>query len=300
MATKWGKGMYKRKTYIINKEFQYGLIATFLIIVVCSLLLFSTGFIVYYFVTGLVGENAYDEFIEITQQVKMKIQPIRDDDIVKPNELAQKIKDAPDPVSKYIRQNLSVKDLLEIDYTGKDVDEFEIRKKLQSALNTFLQNAVRRAETFYTEDRFRGVFLPKDLEELARKKQNPQSLETYSLNLRLLAAAYPDELKMTLDQKPSSLVDFEFQRAIPGLKRYELVLPPVIINNLLLMLIIIIVGIFYSHRIAGPIYRLEQDIMRVLGGERNVQIRLRQKDKLKPLAEQINRLINEFEKIRGK
>ena len=63
--------MYKRKTYIINKEFQYGLIATFLIIVVCSLLLFSAGFVVFFTVTGMAGENAFDEFIEITRQVRI-------------------------------------------------------------------------------------------------------------------------------------------------------------------------------------------------------------------------------------
>jgi hypothetical protein len=292
--------MYKRKTYIINKEFQYGLIATFLIIVICSLLLFSVGFTVYYAITGLLGENAYNEFVEITQQVKLRILPVQDADIVRPKELAQKIKDAADPVSKYIRDNLAVRDLLEIDYTSPTVDEFDVQKKLKTALNVFLQNAIRRAEPLYAEDRFRNVALPDDLRQQAGRKIDPQTAEAYRLNLRLLAAAYPDDLKIDFSAKPEAYIDFEFQRVFPGMKRFELVLPPVIINNLLLMVIIIVVGIFYSHRIAGPIYRLEQDIGRVLAGERNVSVRLRAKDKLKPLAEQVNRLIHELDKARGK
>jgi methyl-accepting chemotaxis protein len=292
--------MYKRKTYVINKEFQYGLIATFLIIVICSLLLFSISFIVYYTFTGLVGENAYNEFIEITHQVKMRIQPLTDASIVKPKELAQKIKEAQDPVTKYIRDNLTVKDLLEIDYSGATIDEFEIQKKLKTALNVFLQNAIRHSDVFYSEDRFKQVTLAGDLAALVKQKLNPQSADMYRLNLRLLASAFPAELTIDFNAKPESYVDFDFQKVTSGIKRFELVLPPVIINNLLLMVIIIVVGIFYSHRIAGPIYRLEQDIARVLSGERNVQVKLRTKDKLKPLAEQINRLINEFEKVRGK
>jgi hypothetical protein len=292
--------MYKRKTYIINTEFQYGLIATFLIIVICSLLLFSVGFTGYYAITGLLGENAYNEFVEITQQVKLRILPVQDADIVRPKELAQKIKDAADPVSKYIRDNLAVRDLLEIDYTSPTVDEFDVQKKLKTALNVFLQNAIRRAEPLYAEDRFRNVALPDDLRQQAGRKIDPQTAEAYRLNLRLLAAAYPDDLKIDFSAKPEAYIDFEFQRVFPGMKRFELVLPPVIINNLLLMVIIIVVGIFYSHRIAGPIYRLEQDIGRVLAGERNVSVRLRAKDKLKPLAEQVNRLIHELDKARGK
>jgi hypothetical protein len=292
--------MYKRKTYIINKELQYGLIATFLIIVVCSLLLFSSGFIVYYMVTGLVGENAYNEFIEVTQQVTMKILPLQDANIVKPKELAQRIKDAADPVSKYIRDNLSVRDILDIDYSGAKVDEFEIRKKLKSSLNFFLQNAIRRAEPFYAADRFQGVTLSPADATLVKQKLNPQGTDMYLLDRRLLAAAFPAELKIDVNAAPDQYVDFEFQRVYPGMKRYELVLPPVIINNLLLMIIIIVVGIFYSHRIAGPMYRLEQDIIRVLNGEKNVQIKLRQKDKMKTLADQVNRLISELEKARGK
>ncbi len=292
--------MYKRKTFIINKEFQYGLIATFLIIVLCSLLLFSTGFIVYYMITGLAGENVYDEFIEISQQVKIRIQELSDDDFVKPRELVEKIKTAPDAVSKYIRENLSVKDILEIDYSGAGVDDYELRKKLESAFNYFLQNTIREPMILYSPDRFRGVTLSAETQELIRKKPNPQSADAYRLNLRLLAAAYSDEIQVTVATADSDLTDFEFQRIFPGLKRYELVLPPVIINNLVLMVIIMVVGVFYSHRIAGPLYRMEQDIVRVLSGDKNVKIKIRQKDKLKPFAEQLNRLINEIEKLRGK
>lgn len=295
-----GRCMYKRKTYIINKEFQYGLIATFLLLVVCSLLVFSGGFLLYYMVTGLVGENAYDEFIEITQQVAIKTQPIRDENIVDPVGLAVKIQQGSDPVSGFIGQIGSWKTIMDMDLEDPAIDQFEVQKELTAGLNGFLQNLIRNAERFYTDERFAQKSVPAKLADSAKSKISLQSEEAWRINLQLLAASFPQELKIAASEDRQGLVEFNFQRTIPGLKRYEIVLPPVLINNLLLMVIIIIVGIFYSHRIAGPIYRMEQDIMRVLSGERNVTIRLRKKDKLKPLAEQINKLIHELEKTRGK
>jgi hypothetical protein len=251
-------------------------------------------------VTGIVGENVYDEFIEISQQVKIRIQELTADNFVKPRELIQKLKTAPDAVSKYIRENLSVKNVLEIDYMGADVDEYVLGKKLAAAFNYFLQNAIREPNVFYDSDRFQNVTFSPETQDLIRQKPNPQSADMYRLNLHLLAAAYPDEIHVAMTSHDADLADFDFQRIYPGLKRYEIVLPPVIINNLLLMVIIMVVGVFYSHRIAGPLYRMEQDIIRVLSGEKNVTIKLRKKDKLKPFAEQLNRLIHEIEKMREK
>ena len=83
---------------------------------------------------------------------------------------------------------------------------------------------------------------------------------------------------------------------LPPVNRIELILPPVLINNLIILIVISIIGIFYSHKIAGPVYRIQEDIKRVLGGEKDVVIKLRKNDKLKELAEQVNKLIEEYNK----
>jgi methyl-accepting chemotaxis protein len=73
------------------------------------------------------------------------------------------------------------------------------------------------------------------------------------------------------------------------------VLPPLLLNDLAIMVLVIVVGIFTTHRIAGPIYRLESDIDRVLSGERGVRTRLRRKDAFPDLAEKVNQLIERID-----
>jgi len=85
--------------------------------------------------------------------------------------------------------------------------------------------------------------------------------------------------------------EFMVSREFPGLKRWELIVPPLLINNLIIIVIIAVIGLFYSHRIAGPIYRIRMDIEKVLAGEKDIRIVLRKKDSLKEIADSINQLI---------
>ena len=87
---------------------------------------------------------------------------------------------------------------------------------------------------------------------------------------------------------------------IPGVKRWEIIIPVLIINNLIIMVIIVIFGIFYSHRIAGPLYRIQTDIEKVLDGSKDVRINLRKRDKMKPLANLLNHMIEELNTLRNK
>ncbi|MBN2509853.1 MAG: hypothetical protein JXB03_06235 [Spirochaetales bacterium] len=84
-----------------------------------------------------------------------------------------------------------------------------------------------------------------------------------------------------------------------GVKRWELVLPPIIINNLIIILVISVLGLRYSHRIAGPAYRMKEDIKRVLDDGESMQIQLRKNDKLQELVGEVNRLIAEYDKLRN-
>ncbi len=58
-----------------------------------------------------------------------------------------------------------------------------------------------------------------------------------------------------------------------------------------LLILLFISAILVSHRLAGPIYRLEKDLDRIAEGDYSVRIHFRKKDKLDPLAEKINKVL---------
>ena len=60
-------------------------------------------------------------------------------------------------------------------------------------------------------------------------------------------------------------------------------------------LLMIVVGISTTHRIAGPIYRIESEIDRVLAGEKGVRVRLRRHDSFPDLAIKVNQLIERID-----
>ncbi len=86
---------------------------------------------------------------------------------------------------------------------------------------------------------------------------------------------------------------------VPGVNRLELILPPLLINNLAIMAFIIVVGVFITHRIAGPVYRVEKDIDRVLAGEKGVRIALRKGDNFPALADKVNKLVERIDNPSG-
>ena len=73
------------------------------------------------------------------------------------------------------------------------------------------------------------------------------------------------------------------------------VLAALLVNDLAIMVLMIVVGIFMTHRVAGPVYRIETEIDRVLGGEKGVRVRLRRHDSFPDLAEKVNQLIERID-----
>ncbi len=77
------------------------------------------------------------------------------------------------------------------------------------------------------------------------------------------------------------------------------VLPWLLLNDLAIMLVAIVIGIVATHRIAGPIYRIESDIDRALAGEKGVSIRLRRTDAFPGLARKVNQLLEHIDRPAG-
>lgn len=72
------------------------------------------------------------------------------------------------------------------------------------------------------------------------------------------------------------------------------ILPAVIYTNMITILIIslslMVVTLFVSHKIAGPLFRLEQDINVIAKGDLTFTVRLRKGDQLRELSADINEM----------
>ncbi|MDD5503953.1 MAG: hypothetical protein PHV77_01395 [Candidatus Omnitrophica bacterium] len=88
-----------------------------------------------------------------------------------------------------------------------------------------------------------------------------------------------------------------WQMGIPEMVAYNLI--PVVrkVNIILLvslpvvLIVIWFVALELSHRIAGPIYRLEKELDSMISGKSQGPIKLRPRDELKALADKINKLV---------
>ncbi|HTP57424.1 MAG TPA: hypothetical protein VMM82_00815, partial [Spirochaetia bacterium] len=71
--------------------------------------------------------------------------------------------------------------------------------------------------------------------------------------------------------------------------------PSILINDLVIMVLLIVAGIFLTHRVAGPVFRVQSDIDKVLAGEKNVRVKFRRSDAFPELAEKVNKLIERID-----
>ncbi len=65
------------------------------------------------------------------------------------------------------------------------------------------------------------------------------------------------------------------------------------LNSFGILCLITAVGIVITHRIAGPVYRMQQHLERVLQGEKIGLIQLRREDEFHELAETINQVLEQ-------
>jgi methyl-accepting chemotaxis protein len=85
--------------------------------------------------------------------------------------------------------------------------------------------------------------------------------------------------------------------AQPSTTRLQLILPAILINNVLILVALVLMGVWYSHKFAGPVYRIKAVISKSLSGERDLRIYLRDKDELKDLAERVNALLERLDAL---
>jgi methyl-accepting chemotaxis protein len=75
----------------------------------------------------------------------------------------------------------------------------------------------------------------------------------------------------------------------------DFILPALLLSSLVSVVLVgiatIVVTLFTSHKIFGPLYRLEKDVSKVAEGNLKVRFSLRQKDEMKDLVARLNEMI---------
>ena len=74
----------------------------------------------------------------------------------------------------------------------------------------------------------------------------------------------------------------------------DFILPTVLLSGAVVIVVIgvatIIITLFTSHKIAGPLYRMDKDVQEVAAGNLAKRFNLRQGDEIRPLAESLDRM----------
>lgn len=73
-------------------------------------------------------------------------------------------------------------------------------------------------------------------------------------------------------------------------QRFFIVIYPLIYTCLMIMLIIALYSLFFSHRMAGPVYRLRISLDRMLAGDYDFKIRVRRNDFFRNIVEKLEQL----------
>jgi len=83
---------------------------------------------------------------------------------------------------------------------------------------------------------------------------------------------------------------------VEGIKEVYGILNSTLILRLLLMIPVVIVAAMYvSHRIAGPVYRLEKELIQIGEGDLSRRLALRKNDDLKKMANEMNKVMDRLD-----
>lgn len=84
-------------------------------------------------------------------------------------------------------------------------------------------------------------------------------------------------------------------KKIMTFNRLQLFWRPVVFVSVFYMVLLIIFGLFYSHRMAGPLYRIQKNLQGFIEGDDLKDIRIRKNDHFQELVTLLNQLLIEKE-----
>ena len=107
---------------------------------------------------------------------------------------------------------------------------------------------------------------------------------------------------------PATIVAIGMYYIIFNLLSWQIVIPELIASNIIpvlhkvnliiaiavpiALIVIWVVALELSHRISGPLYRMEKELDEKMSGQSKGPIRLRKKDEFQGLAAKLNKLLN--------
>jgi len=79
----------------------------------------------------------------------------------------------------------------------------------------------------------------------------------------------------------------------------DFIMPAVCLSSAVVVILVglaaIMITLFTSHKIAGPLYRMEQDVKEVAGGNLKIKFNLRGSDELKGMAESLEAMVRSLQ-----
>jgi hypothetical protein len=98
-------------------------------------------------------------------------------------------------------------------------------------------------------------------------------------------------------QKDPSLPFYKVFNMQKGKTAFEISLAPMITVSALYLLLIIVFGLFISHKMAGPIYRIKKTLDMATKGQidiKTLEFKLRKKDELQDLVDALNKFLDKI------
>lgn len=93
--------------------------------------------------------------------------------------------------------------------------------------------------------------------------------------------------------KELALPDSIYGHLVPVLKQINLYLA---VGLPFVFVILFFWAVIISHRLAGPIFRLEKDLDKIIAGDHSVRISFREKDRLDSLSSKLNQVLAKLSK----
>lgn len=111
----------------------------------------------------------------------------------------------------------------------------------------------------------------------------------------LISAIFATVTGITLYGLLNEAFGFSYLKSLFGAKEVsDILVPVIIITQLVGLIVIAVIGLFVSHRMAGPIYRLEKVAEQIGDGDLSFKVRLRKGDEFQELADAIDTMVRKL------